>query len=314
MTVLRRRHFLSLGGATLLAANGAARADVPARPPLLAHEPFTFLFITDTHIQPELDAAKGCHMAFARARRINADFAIQGGDHVFDALGVNAGRANALMDLYRRTADDLSLPVHHTIGNHDCFGVYTKSGVAPTDPMYGKKYFEDQFGRLYYSFDHKGVHVVVLDSIGITAQRLYEGRIDAAQLDWLRRDLAALPSGMPVIVVTHIPLVTAVSAYLPPPKEPPPHPGALSVVNAWEVLPLFDTVNVIAVLQGHTHVLERVDWHGVPYITGGAVCGNWWHGTRLGAPEGFMVVNVADGKIATQYETYGFHSIDPKNT
>lgn len=310
---INRRSFLSLTGGLVLTGAAGARAAVPNRPPMRAHEPFTFLFITDTHLQPELNAQGGCHAAFAKARGVPADFAIQGGDHVFDALGVNAGRATMLMDLYKRTADDLTLPLHHTIGNHDCFGVYTKSGAVPTDPMYGKKYFEDNFGRLYYSFDHKGVHVVVLDSIGITTDRSYEGRIDAPQIAWLANDLAAQPEGTPIIVVTHIPLVTAVEDYAAPPAIPPKH-HALSVVNAYEVLPLFDRYNVIGVFQGHTHVLERVEWHGVPYITGGAVSGNWWHGTRYGTPEGFMVVDVANGSVTTRYETYGFRSVDPHNT
>jgi len=67
-------------------------------------------------------------------------------------------------------------------------------------------------------------------------------------------------------------------------------------------------------LQGHTHVNEIVTWKGVPYITSGAVCGNWWHGTHLGTPEGFTVVTVANGKLTTRYETYGFKSIAPQNT
>ncbi|CAI9119905.1 metallophosphoesterase family protein [Brytella acorum] len=313
MFQINRRSFLSLTGGIALSGAAGARAAVPDRPPMRTHEPFTFLFITDTHLQPELNARSGCHAAFVKARGVAADFAIQGGDHVFDALGVNAGRATKLVELYKRTAEDLTLPVHHTIGNHDCFGVYTKSGAEPTDPMYGKKYFEDNFGRLYYSFDHKGVHVVVLDSIGITPDRLYEGRIDAPQIAWLSQDLAAQPAGTPIIVVTHIPLVTAIEDYAAPPATPPRH-HALSVANAYEILPLFDHYNVIGVFQGHTHILERVDWHGVPYITGGAVCGNWWHGTRFGTPEGFMVVDVANGVVTTRYETYGFKSVDPQNT
>ncbi|GAA4480501.1 hypothetical protein GCM10023157_18290 [Gluconacetobacter asukensis] len=286
---------------------------VPDRPPLLPHEPFTFLFITDAHIQPELAAARGCHDCFRHAHMIPADFVMQGGDHVFDALGVGRPRAMDLMKLYLKTELDLGLPVHHTIGNHDCLGIYTKSGVSPKDVLYGKKYFQDCFGSLHYSFDHKGVHFVVLDSIGITGDRAYEGRIDAEQIDWLRHDLATIPAGMPVVVSVHIPLVTALDVYLPAPEIPPRH-QSLRVVNSGEILDLFDTVNVIAVLQGHTHVLERVDWHGVPYITGGAVSGNWWHGTRLGTREGFLVVDVANGRVSTRYETYGFKSIDPHDT
>jgi hypothetical protein len=52
----------------------------------------------------------------------------------------------------------------------------------------------------------------------------------------------------------------------------------------------------------------------VPYFTSGAICGNWWQGTHLGTPEGFTVVSVANNKLTTRYETYGFKSISPNNT
>jgi Icc protein len=71
---------------------------------------------------------------------------------------------------------------------------------------------------------------------------------------------------------------------------------------------------VLGVMQGHTHVNEMVVWKGVPYCTSGAVCGNWWQGARMGTPEGFTVVTVADGKMTTRYETYGFESVAPQNT
>jgi len=231
-----------------------------------------------------------------------------GGDHVFDSLGVPKTRALQLFDLYDKTEQELGLKVHHTLGNHDVVGIYPASGIAPTDPAYGKKLFGDRFGKTYYSFDHKGHHFVVLDSIFITPDHAYEGRIDGEQLKWLAADLAAMPKGRPVIVSVHIPLASAVAAYMPATVPPPKHP-ALTVMNANEVIDLFDGHNVIAVLQGHTHINERVEWKGVPYITSGAVCGNWWKGARLGTPEGFTVVTVADGKVSTRYETYGFKGI-----
>ncbi len=69
---------------------------------------------------------------------------------------------------------------------------------------------------------------------------------------------------------------------------------------------------MIAVLQGHTHVNEIVSYKGTQYITSGAVCGNWWHGPRMGTPEGFTVVSLREGRISTRYETYGFRSVDPR--
>lgn len=308
-----RRGFLSLSATAGLASTGLLPARAAGEPVARPHDRFSFLFITDTHLQPELNAAGGCHACFAKARTMGADFAIQGGDHVFDALGVARPRADDLIGLYTRTEQDLGMAVRHTIGNHDCLGVYARSGVLPTDPLYGKKFFENHFGRLYYAFDHRGVHFIVLDSIGITADRDYEGHIDADQIAWLSRDLASLPAGTPIVVVSHIPLATAFDSYARPLQSAPTH-HKNSVLNAWQVIPLFAGHNVLGVLQGHTHINETVLWHGVPYITGGAVSGNWWHGTHLGTPEGFTIVTVEGNRLATRYETYGFRSVDPHNT
>jgi 3',5'-cyclic AMP phosphodiesterase CpdA len=305
MNKLNRRQFLAATGAAGLSIGLGSKATA-------ATADFSFLFITDTHLQPELNAAEGCHQCFQKARTIKSDFAIQGGDHVFDSLGVNRNRADRLFDLYRETEQVLGMKLHHTLGNHDCFGVLPSSGVTPADPLYGKKLFEDRFGKTYYSFDHKGVHFIVLDSIGITEDRAYEGRVDAAQLDWLATDLRAVPAGTPIIVSVHIPLVTAFSSYVPPPAKEPAH-HSLTVANAYQVIALFEGRNVLGVLQGHTHINETVTWKGVPFITCGAVSGNWWHGTRMGTPEGFTVVRVENGKLSTSYETYGFKSVDPQN-
>jgi 3',5'-cyclic AMP phosphodiesterase CpdA len=310
MNMTNRRQFLSLLGATGISAAIPSPAFAAFAP---RQEPFTFLFFTDAHIQPELNAAVGTQMAFKKGRAIKADFALNGGDHVFDALAVPMRRSLSLFDMYDKAEQDLGLKVYHTIGNHDVCGVYPASEMTVDDPQYGKKVFEQRMGKTYYSFDHKGHHFVVMDSIGITADRAYEGRVDDAQLKWLAADLAALHPGTPVIVSVHIPLVTAFNAYVPETPIPPPHHG-LSVANANQVLDIFAGHNVIGVLQGHTHINETVLWKGVPYITSGAVSGNWWHGTRLGTPEGFTVVTVANGKMATRYETYGFKSVAPQNT
>lgn len=304
MTMINRRSFLSLLGASAVAAALPSVA-------LGAEEGFTFLFLTDTHTQPELNAVAGTDMAMKRARTIPADFAIQGGDHIFDALGTPKQTVLKNFDLYDKTQEDLGLKVHHTLGNHDVCGVYTASGMAPTDPLYGKKLFADRFGPTWYSWDHKGHHFIVLDSIGITNDHHYEARIDDDQMQWLAADLAKTPAGTPIIVTTHIPLVSAVNSYAPPAPAAAKGDG---FINGPATIKLFEGHNVLGVLQGHTHINERVEWHGVPYITSGAVCGNWWKGTRWGTPEGFTVVEVAKGKLTTRYETYGFRAVDPQNT
>jgi 3',5'-cyclic-AMP phosphodiesterase len=308
-----RRKFLK----TLTAAGAAAV--LPAAPwlNLAAADPkavgsFDFVFFTDTHIQPELDATHGCAMAFAKISAAKADFAICGGDLVYDVLAAGRPRAEMLFELYQRTEASLKMPLHHTIGNHDLFGILTKSGVEPADPGYGKKMYEDRIGaRTYYSFDHKGYHFIVLDSISPTPDRFWEGRIDEAQLHWINDDLSRLDPGAPVIVITHVPLVTGYLAYGPKPDGQPRY-DTVSVVNSSDVIALFEGRNILAVLQGHLHINELVNYKNCQYVCCGAVCGNWWHGARLAFPEGYTIVSLRNGQITWRYETYGFKSVDPR--
>jgi Icc protein len=321
MTLLNRdrRNFLkSLAAASAAAAfpnipplnhsiaNTAAAAAKPQPP-----ASFDFVFFTDTHIQPELDAAHGCQMAFAKIAAAKPEFAICGGDLVFDALGASRTRADVLFDLYHHTEATIQAPLHHAIGNHDLYGIFTQSGAAPTDPGYGKKMFEDRIGaRTYYSFDHRGYHFIILDSIFPTSDRLWEGRIDDAQLQWLAHDLAAIRPSAPVIVITHVPLITGYLAYGPKPDGTPRH-DTVSVANSADVIALFQPHNILAVLQGHLHINELVNYKNCQYACCGAVCGNWWHGPRLDFPEGFTTVSLREGKISWRYETYGFKSVAP---
>ena len=308
---LDRRNFLrtmAAAGATL-AMPTFVSASAGTTPP----GSFDFVFFTDTHIQPELDAAHGCDMCFRKIAALNPEFAIMGGDHVFDAFEVNRVRAGMVYDLYKRTEQQLGMPMHHAIGNHDVFGVFARSGVAPSDPAYGKKMYQDRIGQTYYSFDYKGYHFVVLDSIQPTADRMWEARVDEGQLRWLRDDLKALQHGAPVIAVCHCPLVTAFATYAYTQIVGADRKyNTMTVANAADVLEVFESANVLAVLQGHTHVNEVVSYKNTQYITSGAVCGNWWHGPRLGTPEGFTVVSLRQGTITSRYETYGFHSVDPR--
>jgi Icc protein len=270
-----------------------------------------FVFFTDTHIQPELDAAHGCRMAFQKIAALKPEFAFSGGDLVFDALAVNRPRADMLFDLYKKTEQQLEVPLYHAIGNHDLFGILTRSGVPPSDPLYAKKMFEDRIGgRTYYSFDRKGYHFIVLDSIFPTDDREWEGRLDDAQLLWLATDLKSVAAPTPIVVIVHVPLVTGFLGYSPKPAGRQKY-NTYSVENSPDVLALFEGHNVIAALQGHLHVNETVHYKNCDFMTSGAVCGNWWHGSRMGFPEGFTVVSLRAGKISARYETYGFKSIDP---
>ena len=307
---LDRRNFLCLSAAT------AASTALPILPETPSAKPgnLRFIFFTDTHTQPELAAAEGTAKALRKIATLKPDFCIQGGDHCFDVNAVPRERATMLLDLYQRTEQALNgIPIHHALGNHDVFGTAPAANVPNTDPLYAKKSFEQRYNsKTFYSFDRKGYHFIILDSVGITPDGEFEGRIDAAQLLWLAADLKALPPSTPVIVVTHIPLVSAIGQYKPDDRVTGKKHNYFLVDNSYDVLPILEGHNVIAVLQGHTHVNETVYWRNTPYITSGAVSGNWWKGSRWGTPEGFTIVELEAGRAHWRYDTYGWNASTPE--
>jgi Icc protein len=289
---MNRRAFLTS------AAVGAALSQRAA-----ASDSFRFVHMTDLHIQPELRAAEGCRACIQRVNGLDPDFVISGGDQVFDAAETALPRAKLVYDLYRETIKPLTKPVHHVIGNHDVFGVGLASGVTPSDPLYGKRIFEDRIGKRYFSFVHKNWQFFFLDSIFLTGHS-FVGRIDDDQLSWLQSELKSTPADRPLVLITHVPLVTAFPQYATSPAPP----ETLHVVNAREVLEMFRPLNLKAVLQGHTHVREKVVYNGCQFITSGAVCGNWWRGARFGHPEGFGLLTVHNDELSWEYLTYGFRA------
>ena len=282
----------------------AALAPLAHRSAAVAENGFSFIHFTDTHIQPELRAAVGTAQAFKVISEIPHDFALAGGDLVMDVYAEGPARAKLLFDLYQSTAKDLPKPVHSIIGNHDIYGVSNEAGVKASDPMYGKKMFEDRFGvGRYRSFDHKGWHFILLDSVQLDKDGDWFGMIDDEQLSWLASDLSKAGRNTPLVVLTHMPIVTAMGQYS---GGQPERLRTLVVSNPRPVLNLFERYNLKAVLQGHTHVREVVDLGGCRYITPGAVCGNWWRGSFLGTVEGFGVLTVRGEEISYEFKTYGW--------
>ena len=283
-----------------LAAAGAAIAPAEAATP----DDFSFVHFTDIHIQPELRGAAGSRMCVARISALKPHFAICGGDLVFDVNATGYPRAKQLFDLYAETVKPLHMPVHTVVGNHDVYGISTNGGVQATDPLYGKRMFEDRIGPLHSSFDYKGWHFVLLDSIGNHVPgKEFIGFVDHDQIEWLKTDLARMSAGSTLAVVTHIPLVSAVLQEV---HDPGRAADIFLVTNAQEVLDVLWPYKPKLVLQGHTHINEIVTYRACQFITTGAVCGNWWKGPREGHPEGFGLLTVRGDDVRWRYETFGF--------
>lgn len=267
---------------------------------------FSFVFMTDIHVQPEKKAAEGLKKAIDRINVISPDFVITGGDLVMDALAQKFERADNLYKLYDKTMKDLLVPVYNTIGNHEHFGWYEKSGVEPSHPEYGKKMFKNRLGngKTYFSFAHDGWHFLLLDSVGDTGEGSYYGWIDEEQIEWIKNDLAKVDKSTPVAVSVHIPFITAMTQLIDGSLEA--NGKGRVINNSKEVLELFKDHNLKLILQGHLHYLEDICVNGVHYITAGAVSARWWNGPRYGVEEGFLLVNVKGEDFDWEYIDYGW--------
>jgi predicted phosphodiesterase len=154
------------------------------------------------------------------------------------------------------------MPVHLVAGNHDIWD-------GPSEEMYQQRY-----GPLWYSFDRKDCHFVVLDSEDQTAPNQIAGE----QLEWLRADLAAA-RGKRIFVFLHKPLW----------EEEDPD-------NDWgeNVHPLLAEAGADTVFAGHWHIYRQAPTKdGVRYIiTGGAgaeigddpLLGDFYHYIMVTAP------------------------------
>jgi 3',5'-cyclic AMP phosphodiesterase CpdA len=304
MTTLTRRGFLAGG---IAAAAGLAAA--PQRSEAAPTSSFSFVHITDTHIQPELGATEGVHKAFSAVRALpkRPAFALIGGDLVMDAAAVPRARADMVYDLWRQEAATLGLPLHYSIGNHDLYDLNQSQKPANEDPDYGKGMWKKRLGldRTYASFDYQEWRFITLDSVGITPANRWEGSLDPTQLNWLDDLLRKTPRTMPLVFLTHFPIFTIFAQYSQNTTS------ALSpdtiVKNGKTFKEMIQKHNVRAVFQGHTHVVEECNYLGTRYITGGAVCGDWWKGPRLGVhAEGFVVATVSGSDLSWRYVPYGW--------
>ena len=295
----------ALGGAAAAAAGCGVRESRSPEPEL---PDFTVALLTDPHVNEEKGAPEGWTkaLAHAMARTRPPELVMTGGDLVFDVLEVGRERADAQFELFDRALASVSVPVHHALGNHDCFGVYETSGVSPEDPLYGKRYFLEHFGleRAYSSFDHEGWHFVVLDTIGLGDGK-YRGWVDSEQLAWLDDDLAT--AAKPTVVVGHIPLFSNFIEWRRGTSEG--IPDRVSVVNSHEVAEVLVKHPVKLVLAGHLHVNETFHYKGITFANIGAVSGNWWDGLRDGFEEGYAILEFRGDQVDWRYVDYGWEAM-----
>ena len=287
----------------------------PDRPRALA---LRVAHMTDLHIQPEREAVKGVAAALHHVQALHErpDLILTGGDLIMDSFAQDEARTKLQWGLLRDTLkNECSIHIEHTLGNHDVWGWHkSKSRTRGDEPLWGKKWACDQLAlaRPYHSFTRNGWHFICLDSIDHDPANPdgYIGNLGEEQLEWLARDLAATDSGTPVLVVSHIPILSVTGLLGATEKDTTNYKvsGGLLHTDSHRIRALFAKhPNVKLCLSGHMHRIDRTDYLGVTYFCNGAVSGNWWKGAHYECNEGYAVLELyTDGTFDHRYVPFGW--------
>lgn len=243
--------------------------------------------LTDIHLKPGIIPETGMAKAFQHAQSDKKiDFIINGGDSIMDSLEADKEKTRIQWDLYKNLLrKENSLPIYHTIGNHDVWGWFIKENKPDNDRLYGKVWAVETLemkGR-YYSFQKDNWHFIVLDSTQLNPAGGYIGKLDEPQLAWLQEELADIPPSKNICIVSHIPILSICSGLFFEKTETNGdlriqrnlmHTDFLALRKLFAKYP-----NIRSCISGHIHLQDEVEYLGIKYYCNGAVSGNWWKGS-----------------------------------
>ena len=268
-------------------------------------EPDAFDVVMITDPQPENEA----EVDFVREdlieamANVNAKFGLTAGDVMFDDLSLYP-RLNAIIGT-------LGLPWWNIGGNHDL------NFEAP-GRKYSRETYKRVFGPSYYAFFYGRALFLMLDDVDYLGpdpkkprgSGKYEGRIDDAQLEFIRNVLTHTGDETLVVAVMHIPIRTYVGAET-----------WQNLVNRDALFRLLEGRKHAVSFSGHTHTTEHHyfgaadGWNGAePHhhhvLT--AFSGSWWSGpfdhrgvasadSRDGTPNGFHMLSIDGTNYTTRY-------------
>ena len=199
--------------------------------------------------------------------------------------------------------------LYHTIGNHDHSMYY----MGDFDTV---KEYKELIGPTYYSFNIGKVHYVVLDDVECTNstpakddkgnacyERTYSGHVVTDELAWLRKDLASVPNGTPLVVTMHIPLYN--------------NGGKYSLKDASTLAGILKPYPEVHLYTAHTHTVYNTDQLGTDHLyehNAGSICGTWWwsgketpgvHIGQDGSPGGYTILDITGTSFKWQYKATG---------
>lgn len=224
MTNSGKRHFLQFSGKAGLSTMVATAAgvnlgliDLVQAQPGKKVVPFRFAMISDAHLYSGKDHKFDTMLKDAIEQvnqlAVQPDFVIFGGDIAQNGTEDQLVKGRKILDTIK--AKQVIIP-----GEHDW---YVDMGKAWRG-LHGAK---NPSKKEYWSFDHKGVHFIGMNSILVddfwTAAKLsprermarmemLEGPwgglwgVHSEQLEWLKKDVARLSADTPIVTFTHSPL------------------------------------------------------------------------------------------------------------
>ena len=251
MSKLSRRDFLK--GSGLVAAGSVLPMSLIELAFADANDNFTFAYISDSHIQHIKGTEfvrnwdRGLVRAVAETNLLDPkpEFVLYGGD--IAQLGSKPEIDHGLEIL-----SGLRYKTYFALGEHDYY----------LDPG---EYWQSQLGPHYYSFNHKGVHFVVLNSIltyddwinkwptpmermvtmaGLDNPNGSPFMVGDAQRAWLAADLKKVPKTTPIVVLSHSPLQKIFRNW------------NFWTEDAEQVQALLAPFDKVTVLYGHVHQIQ----------------------------------------------------------
>jgi len=308
---LSRRDLLLASASGLLLPAVTRAQGAGAAPPKRA---FRLAHLTDTHIHDANAAPQGFGVALDHVHAMpdRPEMIITGGDLIYDCLNATPEATQRQFDLFTGVLrDHATIPVRHCLGNHDIFGWGNREaygGHAKFGTVWACE--ELELPKPYYSFDHKGWHIVVLQSTHPIEGNGYTAKLDDEQFEWFKGDLEATSKETPVLVVSHIPIIMVCAMFDGNLVKDGNWqiPGSYMHVDAGKIKDLFLAhPNVKLCLSGHEHQIDRVEFNGVTYYCGGAVSAGWWRGDYYECTYGYSVVDLfEDGSFGVAYQPFGW--------
>ncbi len=263
---LDRRTFLKVSAAAFAATASKGLAAPHAFQPVVIDAPgvtpFKFAYISDSHLYERTINDRFVNQFLRAVDDVNRmdpqpDFVLYGGDLA------QLGKPKEL-DLGAQILKALKAPVKMMVGEHDW---YLDMGEK----------WRSLFGPDRYSFDHKGVHFVVLNSVveadfwtargltpeqrmqtvaGLDNQQQSSFTVGDEQRAWLEADLKPHGDDVPLVVFSHSPLYHYYKKW-----------------NFWtddapQVQAILKRFSRVTVVHGHTHQLlsnkiGNIDFHGM---------------------------------------------------